>query len=223
MGGSFGPPVPTLYPYSHPCIHSVWDLAVWTCSTSEATSFKHVLLSAFASGWGTTGFCVIWGGIKKKKRQRNLPLLWLPKQEKIRIFQASQAAGERAQSWWERVLSSRCCRYARSCLLSPPAPPWQNQSPGETPVWEPHGCSAPSLPLPVPLAERPLSFIFHAQSSRTETLVKKFYRSSQRYILVSFFAEEGRGVTGRGEGFVGLFFFFFLFATLVVQGSVLCY
>lgn len=65
---------PTSYPYSHPCVHSVWDLVVWTCSTSKVTSFIHDLLFAFASGWGMTGFCLIWGN-RKKKRQGDLSLL----------------------------------------------------------------------------------------------------------------------------------------------------
>lgn len=84
--------------------------------------------------------------------------------------------------------------------------------------------SSPIPPSPAAPSQT-ASFIFHTESSRTETLVRNLTEAARE--MFSFFsAEEGRGVTAQGEGFVELFLFFFsftLFATLVVEGSVLCY
>lgn len=209
---------PTSYPYSHPCVHSVWDLVVWTCSTSKVTSFIHDLLFAFASGWGMTGFCLIWGN-RKKKRQGDLSLLWLPKQEKLRIFQAVWAAG--------------VCKPMRSQLKRtgvqlplllfqqlPPVPP-PGSTPAELKPWQNPSVGAPSLPPPQLQPEQPLSFIFHTRSSQMETLVKNLAEAARdTYFFLS--VVEGRGVTaGRVGGRVCGAGFFFPFRNTSCSGECL--
>lgn len=104
---------PKLPPYSHPCIHSVWDVAVWTCFASEVMSFKHVLLSAFASGWGTTGLCLVWG-IKINRARETFSCCDCQSRNSSGFLKARRqlgAASECAQSWWERGFSSQCCSH----------------------------------------------------------------------------------------------------------------
>lgn len=149
-------------------------------------------------------------------------MLRLPKQEHRRISQGSQAAGSCKQMCSKLMgFGSQCYHHTGSCLpslcLSPSRIKALAKAQRSSPV-------PPSPAAPSPAT----SFIFHTQPSRTETLVRNFTEAPERCFLSFFSAEEGRGVTAQGEGFVefarGFFFFLFpFFATLVVQGSVLCY
>lgn len=111
---------------------------------------------------------------------------------------------------------SQCYHHTGSCLpslcLSPSRIKALAKAQRSSPV-------PPSPAAPSPAT----SFIFHTQPSRTETLVRNFTEAPERCFLSFFSAEEGRGVTAQGEGFVefarGFFFSFSLFCNTSCSGE----
>jgi len=201
---------PTAFPYSHPCIRSVWDLAVWTCCTSEATSFKHVFFFVFAAGWGTTGFCLIWGNKKTKRDGESFSCCNCQKQGKLRVFQALQAA-----EGCERTRSKLMRADVQLLPPVPPARPWQNPKPQRN-----ASVGAPSLPPAT--APATSSSYFSRPLLPDGNAGRKSHRSSQRHVFfISCLQRRAEERRRGGEVFVELgFIFFYSFFLFFLQHSL---
>ena len=161
-----------------------------------------MFFSSFLLQAGEPLVSALSGGIKKRKETGNPLAAVIAKSRGSSGFfkpcRQLRAANERAQSWWEQTFSC--------CLPSPRLDPGRTQSPSATPAWEPHPSHQPRL-------RRPLPLIFHARSSRTETLVENLTEAARDMYFLFHVCRGGQrsDVEGGKCLWSWVLFFFILF------------
>lgn len=150
--------------------------------------------SAFASGWGMTGLCLVWG-IKKNRARETFSCCDCQSRNSTGILKAPRqlgAASKCAQSCWEQGFSSQCYPHTGSCL------PSLCLSPSRT-----KALAKPQHGSPVPPAlqlrlEQLLSF-FTLSPPERKPWSEILQRQPERYFL-SFLRRRAEEWRHRGKG-----------------------